>query len=154
MNARLQCDSPLGLNLRPLALTMIEMSRSRSTALIWLVCVALLVMRIGTVHVHFCADGSEPAASLHIGDDGIHDLDHPRGDTTDTRSTDTDVSVAGDALLKNLAGDVDLPAITIAAAILLFVVTVSRSLVPRFEPPLVRIADPFRLHPPLRGPPV
>jgi hypothetical protein len=31
------------------------------TRLIWLICITVLVMRVGAAHVHLCLDGREPA---------------------------------------------------------------------------------------------
>ena len=104
--------------------------------------------------MHFCADGSEPPISMHIGDDGIHDLDHPKGVGVSALVSDSDLSVAGDALVKKFDVGVDLPILAIAFALLLFVVATVRSV--RFDrgPLFVRVSDPTLLRPPLRGPPV
>lgn len=110
-------------------------------------------MRAGSVHVHFCTDGSEPAASLHVGDDGIHDLQHPRGADVDSSLFDSDVSVPGDTLVKKVDADLDLPAVAIVFALLLFLVAVLRSVRFDWGPALLHISDPTRLRPPLRGPP-
>lgn len=110
-------------------------------------------MRVGAVHVHFCADGSEPAASVHVGDDGIHDLDHPKGVGLDSTLSDSDLSVPGDTLVKKFDTDFDLPTIAVAFTLLLFFVAVVRSVPVDWGPSLVRVSDPTRLRPPLRGPP-
>jgi hypothetical protein len=110
-------------------------------------------MRVGAVHVHFCADGSEPAASVHVGDDGIHDLDHPKGVGLDSALSDSDLSVPGDTLVKKFDTDFDLPTIAVAFTLLLFFVAVVRSVPVDWGPLLVRISDPTQLRPPLRGPP-
>lgn len=146
------CDR-LPLNPPPNHPRIRAMSRSRSQLLVWLVCIAVLVMRIGAVHMHFCADGSEPPVSVHIGDDGIHDLDHPKGVGVNAFVSDSDMSVAGDALVKKFDVSVDLPAMAIAFTLLLFVVALVRSVRFDWGPSFVRISDPTLLRPPLRGPP-
>jgi hypothetical protein len=131
-----------------------RVSRSQSKLLVWLLCIALVVMRVGAVHIHFCADGSEPAASVHVGDTGLDDLDHPRGSGVDSAFSDSDLSVSGDILLKKWAADADLASITVAFALLLCLVAIVRSVPVNRGPLLVRVSDPFQLRPPLRGPPV
>ena len=147
------CDGRL-LHLPPDLPRIAVVSQNRSHLLVWLVCIAVLVMRIGAVHMHFCADGSEPPVSLHVGDDGIHDLDHPKGVGVNAFVSDSDMSVAGDALVKKLDVGVDLPPLAIAFTLLLFVVATVRSVRFDWGPSFVRISDPTLLRPPLRGPPV
>jgi hypothetical protein len=125
-------------------------SRSHSKLLVWLVCIALVIMRVGGVHVHFCADGNEPAASVHVGDSGLDDLDHPKGVGVDASVFDSDMSVSGDVLVKKFGLDFDLPTIAAALTLLLAIV---RSVPVDRGPQLVRVSDPTRLRPPLRGPP-
>jgi hypothetical protein len=110
-------------------------------------------MRVGSVHVHFCADGNEPAASVHVGDHGLDDLDHPKGVGVDSAFSDSDLSVSGDILLKKFATDFDLPTLAVAFTLLLFFVAIVRSVPVDWGPSLVRISDPTQLRPPLRGPP-
>jgi hypothetical protein len=128
-------------------------SRSHSNLLIWFLCIALVVLRVGGVHVHFCADGNEPAASVHVGDSGLDDLDHPKGAGLDSAFSDSDMSVSGDVLVKKFDADFDLPMIAAALTPLLFFVAVVRSVPVDSGPLLVRISDPAQLRPPLRGPP-
>jgi len=110
-------------------------------------------MRVGAVHVHFCADGSEPAASVHIGDTGLDDLDHPKGVGVDSAVFDSDMSVPGDILVKKFGGNLDLGTMAVACTLLLFFVAVVRSVPVDGGPSLVRVSDPTQLRPPLRGPP-
>src|SRR4051794_41582430 len=79
-------------------------------------------MRVGAVHVHFCADGSEPVASVHVGDTGLDDLDHPKGIGVDSAISDSDMSVPGDILVKKFGGDFDPATMAVAFALLLFFV--------------------------------
>jgi hypothetical protein len=130
-----------------------RVSQPRSKLLVWLLCIALVVMRVGGVHVHFCADGSEPAASLHVADTGLDDLDHPQGIGVDSSVSDSDMSVPADILLKKLGGDFDLATMAVAFTLLLFIVAVVRSVPVDGGPSLVRVSDPTQLRPPVRGPP-
>ena len=130
------------------------MTPSHSKLLVWILCFALVVMRVGSVHVHFCADGNEPAASVHVGDAGLDDLDHPKSAGVDAAFSDSDMSVSGDILLKKWASDADLGTLAVTFALLLFLVAIVRSVPVDRGPSLVRISDPTRLRPPLRGPPV
>ena len=130
-----------------------DVSRSHSKLLVWLVCIALVVLRVGGVHVHFCADGNEPAASVHLGDSGLDDLDHPKGAGVDASFFDSDMSVSGDVLVKKFGLDFDLPAIAAAFTLLLFFLVIVRSVPVDRGPLLVRVSDPTQLRPPLRGPP-
>lgn len=57
------------------------MNRPRSL-LIALLCLAVVASPVGA-HLHLCFDGQEPAASLHLIDDGMHHsggLDKPHHD--------------------------------------------------------------------------
>jgi hypothetical protein len=128
-------------------------SQPRSKLLVWFLCIALVVMRVGAVHVHFCADGSEPAASVHVGDTGLDDLDHPKGIGVDSAVSDSDMSLPADILVKKFGGNLDLGAMAVACTLLLFFVAVVRSVPVDRGPSLVRVSDPTQLRPPLRGPP-
>ena len=130
-----------------------QVSRSHSKLLVWLVCITLVVMRVGGVHVHFCADGNEPAASVHVGDSGLDDLDHPKGAGVDASVFDSDMSVSGDVLVKKFGLDSDLSATAAAFTLLLFFLAIVRSVPVDWGPSLVRVSDPTQLRPPVRGPP-
>lgn len=113
-------------------------------------CLALVVLRIGGVHLHLCFDGSEPPISYHVADSGIHHLDeHEAGET----HSDRDMALGEDVLLKKPAKAQDSLLFLFAFALLLFLR--SRSAGPR-----PAASRPFRLQrsfswlrPPLRGPP-
>ena len=122
--------------------------------LIWLLCVAIVVMRVGAVHIHFCQDGTEPPVSLHVADSGIDDRDHPSQNGTFHGHTDSSVSVPGNALLKGSIADVDTPALTITLGLLLFLMPLFRPVRANWNIPVVRIPTRSWYLPPLRGPPV
>jgi hypothetical protein len=121
--------------------------------LIWLVCITVLVMRVGAAHVHLCLDGSEPAVSLHFADSGVHDLDHPNDAGMNPAESDSDVSVPGDALIKSGVGDADIPLLAVSLYLILLLVPVTRPLRVDWDPPQVRSAARTQIRPPLRGPP-
>ena len=128
-------------------------SRLHTKMLVWFVCIALVIMRVGAVHVHYCADGNEPAASVHLGDAGLDDLDHPKGAGLDASVFDSDMSASGDVLVKKFDVDFDLRSIAAALTLLLFLVAIVRVIPFEWGPALVRVSDPTQLRPPLRGPP-
>ena len=118
--------------------------------MLWLlICVAVLVMRVAGVHVHMCLDGQEPPQSLHWGDAGVHDdEDHASGS-----HADFEIDLLDEALAKNLPPDLDLPALLVAALVLLSPVLKS----------LAQKPSPSTIHPPsvshffrplLRAPPL
>ena len=113
-------------------------------------CLALLVLRVGGVHLHLCFDGSEPPISYHVADSGMHHLDE--NEAGDTHS-DREMALGEDLLLKKSAKAQDSLPFLFAFALLLF-------LLPRSSGPRPRTADPplrqpalSWLRPPLRGPP-
>lgn len=115
--------------------------------LLTLLCVTLLLGRVGGSHLHLCFDGKERASSLHL-----FDIDrHHSGSGMDAPHDDADVAVRGEMMSKNTFVWTVPPAML--SAIVLF--TCLRS--PRqFVAPLVartNSAEPAFLRPPLRGPP-
>lgn len=121
-----------------------------SRVLIAFVCVAMVALRVGGLHVHMCFDGSEPPMSFHVEDSGVHHLDEiAAGDAHDDR----EMALASDLAVKKPYGDFDLSMLAAFCALLLFFIARPRELLP-FSPltVLVRSAR-TRLRPPLRGPP-
>lgn len=113
--------------------------------LLSLLCIAVLVMRVGGAHLHLCFDGSEPPASLHFEDAGHHPDHHVAHD-------DVDVSLLADALTKTGKLGLDLPLLLLAAFCLSFLLRASPQAFRRraaldLRPP------PAHLRPLLRGPP-
>src|SRR6266702_8877725 len=115
-----------------------SLPRKHRHILISLICIAVLVMRVGAAHVHLCLDGSEPAVSLHFADSGVHDLDHPNDPGTNPAESDSDVSVPGDALIKSAVADADVPLLAVSLYLILLLVRVTRSVRVYWYPPLVR----------------
>jgi len=113
-------------------------------------CLSLLILRVGGMHLHFCFDGSEPPVSLHLPDSGVHHVDeHAAGET----HSDRDVPVANDALVKK-SNTFDVTLALFAFALLLFLVAPVSRLRPISRESALVPDDPSRLRPPLRGPPL
>ena len=120
-------------------------SRTRLT-LFYILCVLVLLPRLGGPHLHLCLDGSGPAISLHTtngaGDEALLDADDSHQDET----VDVATPVISKVWPPGLDGVLFLLAIMvlfIARQIMLrpIVLTIARPQVPLF------------LRPPLRGPP-
>lgn len=110
---------------------------------------AVLITRLGGVHLHLCFDGQEPPASIHVMDDPAHNDAHH----IQEQHTDQDVEVF-DAVLTKSKGAVDLPMLFAACLLLLVLMRPTG----RQWPPdaFHRIFPPqsFALRPPSRGPPL
>ncbi|HEU4778926.1 MAG TPA: hypothetical protein VFS58_03510 [Steroidobacteraceae bacterium] len=118
--------------------------------LIAVVCVALLALRVGGLHVHLCMDGSEPPLSVHVADSGVHHLDEAEeGDA----HADRDVAIAADAVLKKSSGELDLTLLAALGALLLFVLMRPRPRLTFAPVPARATSARAHLRPPLRGPP-
>ncbi len=116
--------------------------------LIAILCIAVIVLRVGGTHLHLCFDGDEPPVSLHVADSGIHHLDEPAGD-----HSDREVTPGADALVKKSSNSFDGLALALLCALLLFMATRGQ---PVSTSRRVPVLLPFRPHlrPPLRGPPL
>lgn len=114
-----------------------------------LIALMLVIVRIADAHAHLCADGKEPPTVIHLGDGGSHPC---QTDAATEHSGDKDVQIAADVLLKKSSlADVWMP--PLQASIVEFIAP--RSAEPIIvEPREPRVATPFRLRPPLRGPPI
>lgn len=122
----------------------------RSRFLIALLCVAMVALRVGGLHVHMCLDGSEPPMSFHVADSGVHHVDEIAADAS---HEDRDLAIASDLVVKKPFGDFDLSLLAAIGVLLLFLIARPRELRP-FSPLTVRVRSArTRLRPPLRGPP-
>lgn len=116
--------------------------------LLMLLCITVLVARVSGAHLHFCLDGSEPRASLHVMD--VVD-NHPPG--IDAPHHDFDVLLGEQTLAKyGKSSLLDLPVFLIAALSLLLLLQPRRRelFVPLVLAPL-RASSYLR--PPSCGPP-
>lgn len=115
------------------------------TSWIWLLCIALLAVRIGGAHLHLCFDGSEPPVAMHVGDvveHGAHDMGS---------HSDTDLNLVDNGIAKSLIKIGFMP--LLFAALLLFILPVSahRIFQSNYQAPPIP-AVPHRLRSP-RAPP-
>lgn len=126
-------------------------SRLFVRACITLLCITVLVMRLGGAHLHLCLDGSEPPVSVHLTDDARVNGSHTG---VGQAHHDQDVSLSGEVLAKKLDAALQLPAL-LAALVLLFVVPlVLVAIVRRDRTLLIHPIPIFRIRPPRRAPPV
>ncbi len=113
----------------------------------WVLILALFAVRAADAHTHFCLDGLEPRAALHVADGGIHHS----GERDPQSHTDQDVKVVGDGALKQgESADLWIPPTAWSVVDYLSVFAA--------EPPQpAAVASTpsiqFNLRPPLRGPP-
>ncbi len=126
------------------------MWRPAPTLRTWL-CLALLAMlvvRLGEMHLHLCFDGQEPAATVHVGDSPAHDNDTH----ADASHSDQDVELLSTAVIKK-AGTDTLDLLFVCLALLLLLPTL-RHAVPLPAYRFLAPPKPAYLLPPLRGPPL
>jgi hypothetical protein len=110
--------------------------------------VAALFLRVAGVHLHYCQDGQEPPASLHVADAGLH-ADHDMG-SEDHRDVDVQLE---SAFLKSSKLGGDLLAIVDAPTLSSMALPTVRHLAARTDPAAPRGWRAF-LRPPLRAPPL
>ena len=111
-------------------------------------CIALLIVRVGGAHLHLCFDGSEPPVSYHAFEDGsAHEL--PGVDVT---HQDADIALAGDLLSKFGKDLIDLP-LLLSIAVMLWLVPRPGRTFGFFRSVRIAHDSPSLLLPPLRGPP-
>lgn len=120
-------------------------------------CLAFAVIRVGGAHLHICMDGSEAPSAVHFADSGLHHAgDAPAANAHDhgkgSHHHDAEVSLASDVITK--VPSLDLP--VIAGLLFIVLASVQWLRVPLPDAPIdFRIPrSPFRLRPPLRGPPL
>jgi hypothetical protein len=118
--------------------------------LVTLLCVAVVALRVGGLHLHLCMDGTEPPVSFHVADSGVHHLDE--ADAGEAHA-DRDMAIASDVVLKKPFGDVDLALLAAFCALLLFMLARRREVSPFPALPARVCSARPRLRPPLRGPP-
>jgi hypothetical protein len=114
----------------------------------WLAALAVLFAGLTNAHshVHYCFDGQEPPASVHLVDATDHDHELP-GHSDGTGHDDLDLDVPNQALAK--AVKYDLPAITPHVWTVPRESLPSSALVDTVDVP----PDPRYAHPQLRAPP-
>ena len=123
-------------------------SRLHRPWLLTLLCVMLLVVRVGGAHLHLCFDGGEPPVSLHLMDNGVHH----GAPGMDAAHQDADIAVAGEVLAKFAKLGLDLPVLLLAALLVWSLLQAPRQPAPGYRNPL-SVSTARTLRPPLRGPP-
>lgn len=116
---------------------------------LWLLAIAVLVVRVGDAHLHFCADGQEQPMTLHVADvPGEH-----HADEATSSHDDRDLDISEPTLFKKVGG---LDEMAVAAPVV-YALVVLLPVLSRIEPIAdvapVALASVFALRPPLRGPP-
>lgn len=124
------------------------MTRYRSLLMV-LLCIAILVVRVGGAHLHLCLDGQEAPASVHLADDGLH---HDAADATDAGHHDVDLDLGNEDLLAKLT-KIDLPGIALLVVVFLLLSAFHRTRADFPDPLLCGAGRRVHLRPPLRGPP-
>jgi hypothetical protein len=117
--------------------------------LLTLLCVALLMVRVGGAHLHLCFDGGEPPASVHLFDNDQHHAD----DGLSAVHHDQDVSLIGDVIAKFSKLHADLPVLVIATLLFWALLRVPREPAPGYRQSFFSSVSRL-LRPPLRGPPL
>lgn len=114
-----------------------------------LLCLALLMVRVGGAHLHLCFDGTEPPASYHV-----LDVDpHHESPGADAAHQDADVALTADMYSKPGKSVDHLPLALMTAIFALALIRRQRtSTSPDYAPALPTARALLR--PPLRGPPL
>lgn len=117
--------------------------------LLWLLAIALLLVRVGEAHLHLCLDGQQQqAVAMHVEDAPTHSGLEASGGHNDV---DVDLSVA--PWVKKIGVD-ELPVIVFASILLALLLPVSQSTSRPAQYLVPNLASAFNLRPPLRGPPL
>jgi hypothetical protein len=118
----------------------------------WLMGIAWLFAAMTNAHghVHYCFDGQEPPASVHLVDSTQHEHEHPGHDSSESGHEDLDVDLPNQALGKACKHDAPaiLPVLAWTAGVH---APVGAAPIPWDEAP--QISDPPYHRPPSRAPP-
>lgn len=112
-----------------------------------LLCVSVLFVRGGGMHLHLCFDGQEAPAKVHWADTGVHDDAEHASESHDDRDVGFGEGIAKTA---KSAGD---HALAILAAVMLLTLLLVPSVAPLHTRRFALPAAPRYFLPPLRGPP-
>lgn len=129
------------------------LSRSPIARCLWLLAIALLLVRVGEAHLHLCLDGQDRIAAMHVEDAPSHDGDHASVDG----HNDLDVDLSILPWLKSFsADDLSLAALALfafEALLLALLLPVLKTTVLPAQLVLPALEPALYLRPPLRGPP-
>ena len=130
-------------------LTPMTHSSRHNRSLAALVCLALLMMRVGGAHLHLCFDGTEPPASFHVFDVDLHH----ESPGASVAHQDADVAVTADLYSKPSKAADQLPLAPLMAIVALASIKQPRQYNLRNSARALHGVQEF-LRPPLRGPPL
>jgi hypothetical protein len=118
----------------------------------WLTGVAWLFAALTNAHghVHYCFDGQEPPAAVHLADSSNHDHELPGHDPSGTEHDDLDVDLQNQALAKACKHDAPPVAPTLAWTIAFDAPSGTALVAYDAAPPA---PDPHFRRPPARAPP-
>jgi hypothetical protein len=115
-----------------------------------LICVALLVARVGGAHLHLCLDGQTAASSVQL----VDDLAEPQPAAISDPHRDVDLALIGD-LVKPGKDSVDLDfSLLLVATLFGWLLALGRAPPPPRPQPAAVLTRRFVFRPPLRGPPL
>lgn len=123
--------------------------RSPIARLLWLLAIALLLVRVGEAHLHLCLDGQQrQPVAMHVEDTPTH----TGLDASADGHNDVDVDLSVSPWVKKIGMD-ELPIIVFASVLLALLLPISRSTSRPAQFLVPDLAAAFSLRPPLRGPP-
>jgi hypothetical protein len=118
--------------------------------LLWLLAIALLLVRVGEAHLHLCLDGQQQQSiAMHVEDAPTHSA--AEASTGGHNDVDVDLSVA--PWVKKIGVD-ELPVIVFASIVLALLLPITQSTSRPARRVIPHLASVFDLRPPLRGPPL
>lgn len=123
--------------------------RSLLARALWMLAIALLLVRVGESHLHLCLDGQEQAVALHMEDTP----EHNGADTSASGHNDRDIDTSNLPWAKKVGMD-ELPLLLLASSILALLLPAVRNSPPPSRLLIPAIPRPASLLPPLRGPPL
>lgn len=123
--------------------------RSILARALWVLAIALLLVRVGESHLHLCLDGQEQAVAMHVEDAPVH----ASSEASVSGHNDRDVDTSGMPWAKKVGMD-ELPTVLLAVLILALLLPIVRSTPVPSRLLIPVIARPASFLPPLRGPPL
>lgn len=117
--------------------------------LLWLLAIALLLVRVGEAHLHLCLDGQQHLIAMHVQDAPTH----IGSDVSYDGHNDVDIDLSASPWVKKVGVD-EMPIIVFAAVLLALFLPVLRSTVRPYQLLSPAFASVFTLRPPVRGPPL
>lgn len=117
--------------------------------LLWLLAIALLLVRVGDAHLHLCLDGQQHRVAMHVQDAPTHQGSEASVDG----HNDVDIDLSVSPWVKKVGLD-EMPIIVFAAVLLSLFLPVLLSTVRPYQLLTPAVQSVFGLRPPLRGPPL